>query len=121
MNREAAELKKCLHAAVDLSGVSFVEVLRSHPVNDTLIDIDALEGGPKEIACFALDSLCSDGLDVDPYLAYGVVMYLDRRLGVPREDTGTPPQRARDLAQIVCEQSPKDRGTYRQWIDSWYS
>lgn len=88
-------------------------------LNDFLLDLADVDRSPEEIATFALDQLIAgdEGL-TDRILCLGVVSFLDKTLGLPKEDPD-PYLRLKDLAEFLSEEEPSPDQIER-WIETWY-
>ena len=110
--------KKCLEFAASRFHVKFSEFLRCRGIRDFLLDEAERASTPKELAANALVKLCDgDAGQMDIVVCAAVVQFLDRELGIPREDQDQM-RRIVDLLHMTKE--PANREQYLKWANDWY-
>ena len=110
--------KRCLSAAAITFRVEFSEFNRCRGIQDFLLNEASGASTPKELAANALVELCAgDTGKMDRVICTSVVQFLDRKLGIPRQDQ-TQMRRVIDLLHMTKE--PANHEQYLKWADDWY-
>jgi len=110
--------KRCVSNACSVTHVQFGKFASERGLNDFEIDTFSVDRHPNEIATLAIDQLCiKDKGPMDRVVCLAVVDFLDKTIGVPREDDDRY-LRLRALADILV--NPGTYEAYLQWAESWY-
>ena len=111
-NPNTRAVRTHLEIAASACGVNYGEFARSRGIKDFLLDAQASETDPYDLAALALEHLIAgDAGQMDFAVCMAAIGFLDERYGVPREDEHH--QRHKDLATLAKE--PSNRSQYKLW------